>query len=147
MRSVQAGSGGRVEGRFEQREGLFGLSGTVGRIIDAVGGKTKRVAPVGTQRPSIVARQGKFEGGINWKAWWGTEPKRDADPARFFNWNYDGDYSGWLMIGQAAQAMRYSGTLDQLVQYNGLKARFEVERESYTLYREDPRAIALKPPE
>ena len=144
-------------------------------------------------------RQGKFEGEIDWKAWLGTAPKRDADPARFFNWYYYWDYSGGLMIGQAAhivdsihwfmnsgipspwyvgggrpnlegvevpetttmcleypenylamftvgyKAMRYSGTLDQLVQYNGSKARFDVGRESYALYREDPKAIELKP--
>lgn len=42
------------------------------------------------------------------------------------------------------KAMRYSGTLDQLVQYNGSKARFDVGRESYALYREDPKAVELK---
>ena len=42
------------------------------------------------------------EGEIDWKAWWGTEPKRDAGPARFFNWYNDWDYLGGLMIGQAA---------------------------------------------
>jgi hypothetical protein len=31
------------------------------------------------------------------------------------------------------------------VQYNGSKARFDVGRESYALYREDPKAIELKP--
>ncbi len=198
------------------------------RIIDAVR-KTKRVVQVGTQRRSFPlfqeakklmteggigdvrlvngwwynhqasVRQGKFEGEIDWKAWLGTAPKRDADPARFFNWYYYWDYSGGLMIGQAAhivdsihwfmnssipsavvvgggrpnlegveipetttmcleypenylatftvgyKAMRYSATLDQLVQYNGSKARFDVGRESYALYREDPKAIELKP--
>lgn len=198
------------------------------RIIEAVR-KTKRVVQVGTQRRSFPlfheakklmteggigdvrlvngwwynhqtsVRQGKFEGEIDWKAWLGTAPKRDADPARFFNWYYYWDYSGGLMIGQAAhivdsihwfmnsgipsavvvgggrpnlegvevpetttmcleypenylatftvgyKAMRYSGTLDQLVQYNGSKARFDVGRESYALYREDPKAIELKP--
>lgn len=198
------------------------------RIIEAVR-RTKRVVQVGTQRRSFPlfhearqlmassdigdvrlvngwwynhqasVRQGKFEGEIDWKAWLGTAPKRDADPARFFNWYYYWDYSGGLMIGQAAhivdsihwfmnsgipsavvvgggrpnlagvevpetttmcleypenylatftvgyKAMRYSGTLDQLVQYNGAKARFDVGRESYALYREDPKAVELKP--
>ncbi len=198
------------------------------RVIEAVR-KTKRIVQVGTQRRSFPlfqeakgilgsgevgdvrlvngwwynhqtsVRQGKFEGEIDWKAWLGTAPKRDADPARFFNWYYYWDYSGGLMIGQAAhivdsihwmmnsgipsavvvgggrpnlagvevpetttmcleypenylatftvgyKAMRYSGTLDQLVQYNGSKARFDVGRESYALYREDPKAIELKP--
>jgi predicted dehydrogenase len=197
------------------------------RVIEAVR-KTKRIVQVGTQRRSfplfqeakgILAsgevgdvrlvngwwynhqtsvRQGNFQGEIDWKAWLGTAPKRDADPARFFNWYYYWDYSGGLMIGQAAhivdsiqwlmnsgipsavvvgggkpnlagvevpetttmcleypenylatftvgyKAMRYSGTLDQLVQYNGSKARFDVGRESYALYREDPKAIELK---
>lgn len=198
------------------------------RIIDAVR-KTKRVVQVGTQRRSFPlfheakklmaegdigdvrlvngwwynhqtsVRQGKFEGEIDWKAWLGNSPKRDPDPARFFNWYYYWDYSGGLMIGQAAhivdsihwfmnsgipsavvvgggrpnlagvevpetttmcleypenylatftvgyKAMRYSSTLDQLVQYNGSKARFDVGRESFALYREDPKAVELKP--
>lgn len=197
------------------------------RVIEAVR-KTKRIVQVGTQRRSFPlfqeakgilgsgevgdvrlvngwwynhqtsVRQGNFQGEIDWKAWLGTAPKRDADPARFFNWYYYWDYSGGLMIGQAAhivdsiqwlmnsgipsavvvgggkpnlagvevpetttmcleypenylatftvgyKAMRYSGTLDQLVQYNGSKARFDVGRESYALYREDPKAIELK---
>jgi len=200
------------------------------RVIEAVR-RTKRVVQVGTQRRSFPlfheakklmtpanigdvrlvngwwynhqssVRQGKFEGDIDWNAWLGTAPKRDADPSRFFNWYYYWDYSGGLMIGQAAhivdsihwfmnsgipsavvvgggrpnlegvevpetttmcleypenylatftvgyKAMRYSGTLDQLVQYNGSKARFDVGRESYALYREDPKAIELKPSE
>ena len=41
--------------------------------------------------------------------------------------------------------MRNSSTLDQLVQYNGSRARFDVGRESYAVYREDPKAIELKP--
>ena len=40
--------------------------------------------------------------------------------------------------------MRNSSTRDQLVQYNGSRARFDVGRESYGLYREDPKAIELK---
>ena len=43
------------------------------------------------------------------------------------------------------KAMRYYSTLDQLVQSNGSKARFDLGREGYALYREDPKAIELKP--
>ena len=146
-----------------------------------------------------VSSKKTFEGEIDWKAWLGTSPKREADAARFFNWYYYWDYSGGLMIGQAAhivdsivwlmnasipsavvvgatrpnldgvevsetttmcleypenflatftvgyKAMRYSGTLDQLVGYHGSKARLDVGRESYALYREDPKAVELKP--
>jgi len=148
---------------------------------------------------AAVSSKKAFEGDIDWKAWLGTAPKRDADPARFFNWYYYWDYSGGLMIGQAAhiidsvvwmmnaslpsavvvgatrpnldgvevsetttmcleypenflatftvgyKAMRYSGTLDQLTGYHGSKARLDVGRESYALYREDPKAAELKP--
>ena len=75
------------------------------RIIDAVR-KTKRVVQVGMQRRSFPlfqeANKLMAEGEIDWKAWLGTAPKRDTDPARFFNWNYYWGSSGGLMIGQAA---------------------------------------------
>ncbi len=45
------------------------------------------------------------------------------------------------------KAMRYPLTNDQLVQYNGSKARFDVGRESYALYLEDPRTLDPKPVE
>ena len=43
------------------------------------------------------------------------------------------------------KAMRYALTLDQLKQFHGSKARFDVGRESYALYPEDPKALELKP--
>ena len=143
-------------------------------------------------------RTNKLEGKLDWKQWLGAAPTREADPTRFFNWYYYWDYSGGLMIGQAAhavdsiqwfmgskepvavttsagranlapaevpettcmcieypenymaiftvgyKAMRYSGMLDQLTQYHGSKARFDMGRESYALYREDPKATELK---
>ncbi len=144
-------------------------------------------------------RTNKLEGKLDWSQWLGSAPKRDMDPARYFNWYYYWDYSGGLMIGQAAhavdsiqwfmgskaplavttsagranlqpaevpettcmcieypenymaiftvgyKAMRYSLLLDQLTQYHGSKARFDMGRESYALYREDPKALELKP--
>lgn len=198
------------------------------RMIEAVR-RTKRVVQVGTQRRSyplyLEAKRvmgesdigdvrlvnswwynhqagvntKKFEGEIDWKAWLGNAPAREADASRFFNWYYYWDYSGGLMVGQAAhvidaiqwfmgstypeavvvgggkanlpgvevpettticlefpenymavftvgyKAMRYSSTMDQLVQYHGSKARFETGRESYALYREDPAAMSLQP--
>ncbi|MCS7314324.1 MAG: Gfo/Idh/MocA family oxidoreductase [Bryobacterales bacterium] len=45
------------------------------------------------------------------------------------------------------KAMRYPLTNDQMVQYNGTKARFDVGRESYALYLEDPKALDPQPVE
>ena len=39
------------------------------------------------------------------------------------------------------KAMRYPLTNDQMVQYNGSKARLDVGRESYALYPEDPKTL------
>jgi predicted dehydrogenase len=141
----------------------------------------------------------KIEGTVDWKQWLGTSPPRELDEKRLFNWYYYWDYSGGLLIGQAAhivdaiqwflgagapvavtcaggrpnlagaevpetasltieypdnalvnfligyRAMRYSGTIDQLKQFHGSKARFDVGREGYALYPEAPREIVLKP--
>lgn len=197
-------------------------------ILDAVK-RTKRIVQVGTQRRSYdlfleakrvkdtsdigdvrlvngwwynhqaSVSKGRIDGPLDWKQWLGPAPQRPVDAARFRNWYYYYDYSGGLMIGQAAhivdsivwlmgstypsavtcaggranlegveipetttmlleypenylavftvgyKAMRYSAHLDQLVQYNGSKARYDVGRESYALYREDPKATELKP--
>ncbi len=45
------------------------------------------------------------------------------------------------------KAMRYPLTNDQLVQYNGSRARFDVGRESYALYLEDPKTLDPQPAE
>jgi predicted dehydrogenase len=101
------------------------------RIVDAVR-KTRRVVQVGTQRRSaelfLSARQivtsgrlgevrlvtagwynnqsslsnRKLAGALDWKQWLGSAPDRPLDPLRFFNWYWYWDYSGGLLIGQAA---------------------------------------------
>jgi predicted dehydrogenase len=101
------------------------------RMVEAVR-RTKRVVQVGTQRRSSplfieaqkLARSGelgdvrlveswwrnhqvslverKIEGDLDWNAWLGNSPKRPVDATRFFNWYYFDDYSGGLIIGQAA---------------------------------------------
>ena len=138
----------------------------------------------------------KLQGKLDWDQWLGSAPKRPLDPVRFRNWYWFWDYSGGLMVGQAAhvldainwfmnsdtpvsvtcsgklafqgaevpettstciefpeylaiftlgyKAMRYAGVNDQLEQFHGNKARFDVGRESYALYPEDPKAIDLK---
>ncbi len=100
-------------------------------LIDAVR-RTKRILQVGTQRRSaemfqqargrlhpselgevrlvtsmwlnnqsgLTARA--LEGPLDWKQWLGSAPKRDVDAMRFFNWYYFWDYSGGLLVGQAA---------------------------------------------
>lgn len=98
-------------------------------VIDAVR-RTKRVVQVGTQRRSsqlfqearqLVKQLGdvrlvtsywlnnqaglsskQLEGKLDWKQWQGSASKHDMDPVRFFNWYYFWDYSGGLLIGQAA---------------------------------------------
>jgi predicted dehydrogenase len=101
------------------------------RIIDAVR-RTKRIVQVGTQRRSSdlfaqasqIVQSGEtgnvrlvnswwynhtatpqkrpLEGKLDWNQWLGSAPKRDVDPFRFQNWYWFWDYSGGLLIGQAA---------------------------------------------
>ena len=196
-------------------------------IIEAVR-RTKRVVQVGTQRRSFdlflegrqlmdssgigdvrlvnawwlnhqkSLRDAKLEGKLDWTQWLGTAPKRDLDPKRFFNWYYFWDYSGGLMIGQAAhvidaihwfmkssypvavtcaggkgnlegaeipettsmiieypenylavftvgyKAMTYAPINDQVKQFHGSKARFDMGREFYALYPQS-RDAEMKP--
>jgi predicted dehydrogenase len=44
-------------------------------------------------------------GKLDWDKWLGNSPKRPLDPMRFFNWYYFWDYSGGLLIGQAAHIL------------------------------------------
>ncbi|MCC7155436.1 MAG: Gfo/Idh/MocA family oxidoreductase [Bryobacterales bacterium] len=44
----------------------------------------------------------RFQGDIDWKQWLGQAPAREPDSLRFFNWYYFYDYSGGLLVGQAA---------------------------------------------
>ena len=197
------------------------------QVIDAVR-RTRRVVQVGTQRrsaamfleakrimetgqlgairlvssawynnqASLIDR--KLEGDLDWKQWLGSAPDRPIDPLRFFNWYYFWDYSGGLLVGQAAhildciqwfmnskqpaavsctgnrpglagaevpetatiaveypegylatfnlgyKAMRYNAFNDQIKQFHGDKARFDVGREWYALYPES-NAIDMKP--
>jgi predicted dehydrogenase len=101
------------------------------RMIEATR-RTRRVVQVGTQRRSSdlfgqaarIVQSGEagnirlvnswwynhagdprprpLQGKLDWAQWLGTAPKRELDPFRFFNWYWFWDYSGGLMIGQAA---------------------------------------------
>jgi predicted dehydrogenase len=196
-------------------------------VISAVR-RTKRVVQVGTQRRSSELFQEaksimdsgqlgdvklvtshwmnhqaslsdrKLTGKLDWQKWLGTAPKRPVDETRFFNWYYFYDYSGGLLVGQAAhivdaiqwfmnskepvavtcvggsvhlpgaeipetatlsiefpedylatftigyKAMRYNAFNDQLKQFHGSKARFDVGREWYSLYPQS-NEIEMKP--
>ena len=196
-------------------------------VVNAVR-RTKRVVQVGTQRRSSELFQEaksildsgqlgdvrlvtsywmnhqaslsnrKLTGKLDWEKWLGTSPKRPLDETRFFNWYYFYDYSGGLLVGQAAhivdaiqwfmnskepvavtcvggrthlegaevpetaslsiefpedylanftigyKAMRYNAFNDQLKQFHGSKARFDVGREWYALYPES-NAVEMKP--
>lgn len=103
-------------------------------MVDAVR-RTRRIVQVGTQRRSAPLfmeakkivdsgrlgdirlvtswwlnhqaglTQRKLEGELDWTQWLGTSPKREPDAMRFFNWYYYWDYSGGLLIGQAAHVV------------------------------------------
>ncbi|MBI3473249.1 MAG: Gfo/Idh/MocA family oxidoreductase [Candidatus Solibacter usitatus] len=104
------------------------------RVIEAVR-RTRRVVQVGMQRRSFPLfqegkrivesgalgdvrlvnawwlnhqqglRQATLQGKLDWTQWLGTAPRREMDTTRFFNWYYFWDYSGGLMIGQAAHVV------------------------------------------
>ncbi|MCL4840775.1 MAG: Gfo/Idh/MocA family oxidoreductase [Bryobacteraceae bacterium] len=198
------------------------------RMVEAVR-RTKRVVTVGTQRRSSPLFQEaakfvtperlgdvrlvtswwlnhqrglsdrKIEGKLDWKQWLGPAPARPLEDKVLFNWYYFWDFSGGLLIGQAAhmldaiqwfmradapvavtcaggqvnlagaeipdtasvtleyannfiatftlgyKAMRYHFHSDQLAQYHGSRARFDVGREHYELYDENPKEMELKP--
>ncbi len=134
---------------------------------------------------------GELEGKLDWERWLGSAPRRPLDTVRFRNWYYFWDYSGGLMVGQAAHVidainwfmgstfpdtctviagrphlkgaevpettcilmeypedfvvnftvcyatMRYPTPGDQMKQFHGISARFDIGRESYALYREN----------
>jgi predicted dehydrogenase len=47
-------------------------------------------------------RNAKLTGDLDWKQWLGSSPQRPVDPLRYFNWYWFWDYSGGLLVGQAA---------------------------------------------
>lgn len=197
------------------------------RMVVAVR-RTKRIVQVGTQRRSYELYQeakGMLESGIvgsvrlvtahwlnrweslqtrplqgklDWDLFLGTAQKRPPDAVRYFNWLHFWDYSGGIMIGQAAhivdgihwmmnsthplavtcaagkvnlpgaeipetssmiveypenyllvftlgyQAMRYNQFNDQMQQFHGAKARFDLGRESWAVYPQSS-AVEMKP--
>jgi predicted dehydrogenase len=104
------------------------------RMVKAVRA-TKRIVQVGTQRRSYdIFQEAKqlvdsgalgevrlvnswwmnhqaslnntqLAGKLDWEQWLGKAPKRPVDTTRFFNWYYFYDYSGGLMVGQAAHVI------------------------------------------
>jgi len=64
-------------------------------------GDVRLVTSQWLNRQSGLNRQ-SLEGPLDWKQWLGSAPARDIDPLRFFNWYYFWDYSGGLLVGQAA---------------------------------------------
>ncbi len=197
------------------------------RMVEAAR-RTKRIVQVGTQRRSydlyqeakgvidsgvagsvrLVTAQWlngwdslrvpALKGKLDWDLFLGSAPKRPLDPFRYFHWLQFYDYSGGIMIGQAAhivdgihwmmnspipvavtaaagkvnlagaeipetssmtveypenyilvftlgyQAMRYNMHNDQMQQFHGAKARFDLGRESWAVYPQSS-AVEMKP--
>jgi predicted dehydrogenase len=145
---------------------------------------------------SLSNRQ--FTGAVDWKQWSGGTSVKEPDALRFFNWYYFYEYSGGLLVGQAAhivdsiqwfmnstkpvavtctggkinltgaeipetatiaiqypenylavftlgyKAMQYAFSNDQMQQFHGASARFDVGREGYSLWPAD-KAVDMKP--
>ena len=186
-RVVQVGTQRRSYSVFLEAKQIMD-SGKVGEVR-LVNSWWLNTTPASLAKPEVTGK-------LDWEQWLGSTPKRPFDPVRFRNWYWFWDYSGGLMVGQAAhvidaihwlmnssqpvavtssgklamegaevpettstcieypdylaiftlgyKAMRYAGVNDQLKQFHGSKARFDVGRESYALYPEDPKAIDLK---
>jgi predicted dehydrogenase len=94
-RIVQVGTQRRSAEMFLNAKQLFdtGPAGTVRLVTSAWFNNQK----------SLNNRT--FTGDLDWTQWLGTAPKRDPDPLRFFNWYWFWDYSGGLLIGQAAHVV------------------------------------------
>ena len=187
-RIVQVGTQRRSYDIFQEAQQIAG-SGQLGEV---------RLVNAWWVNNQAGLREGKLEGKLDWEQWQGPAEKKSLDPTRFFNWYYFYEYSGGLMVGQAAhvidaiqwfmnstvpvavtcsggkvnltgaaipettsmaiefpenylaiftvgyKAMRYHTTNDQLKQFHGSKARFDVGREGYALYPQST-AIEMKP--
>jgi len=91
-RIVQVGTQRRSAEMFREAKSLMD-SGTVGDI---------RLVQGWWINHQSAAAEKPLTGALDWPAWLGSAPKRDVDAHRFFNWYYYWDYSGGLMVGQAA---------------------------------------------
>jgi len=49
--------------------------------------------------------QSQLAGKLDWNQWLGNAPRRHVDATRYFNWYYFYDYSGGMMVGQAAHVI------------------------------------------
>jgi predicted dehydrogenase len=166
-------------------------------MAEGVAGKVRLVNSWWLNSTPAALAPPQLTGKVDWEKWLGSSPKRPFDAVRFRNWHWFWDYSGGLMVGQAAhvfdaiqwlmdsgppltvtasgkqamkgaevpetavvtleyadyvvafslgyKAMRYPFTYDQMKQFHGDKARFDVGRESYALYPEDPKATVMRP--
>ena len=150
------------------------------RVIEAVR-RTKRVVQVGMQRRSYDVfqeakrimssgevgevrlvnswwlnyqsglRQKELAGKLDWQQWLGSSPKRELDPTRFFNWYYFWDYSGGLMVGQAAHVIdaihwMMNSTYPTAVTCAGGRTNLRGRRSSrdYVRWRSNIRRITLR---
>ena len=112
------------------------------RIIAAVR-ETKRIVQVGMQRRSSALLQEthrQMKGGCGRR----TVDQLVGQAAHridVFHWFMGSQHP--LTVGY--KAMRYAPGNDQMAQDEGSKARFDFGREGYRKYREDPKAVELKP--
>lgn len=91
-RIVQVGTQRRSAALFHEAKGVV-ASGRLGEV---------RLINSWWLNHQASLSRGKLEGELDWEQWLGPAPRRPLDPMRFFNWYYYFDYSGGLLIGQAA---------------------------------------------
>lgn len=89
-RVVQVGTQRRSSPFFQEARRLMGDTGNV------------RLVTSWWMNHQTALSDAKLEGPLDWKQWLGGAPARPADALRFFNWYYFWDYSGGMMVGQAA---------------------------------------------
>jgi predicted dehydrogenase len=91
-RVVQVGTQRRSYSLFLEGKKVFDSGRT---------GKVRLVTSWWFNQQTQLSR-GSLQGKLDWETWLGPAARRPLDELRFHNWYYFWDYSGGLMVGQAA---------------------------------------------
>lgn len=118
-RIAQVGTQRRSYDLYQEAKGIF-ASGMLGEI------RLVNSWWLNTSSGSISRRE--LRGKLNWDFFLGPAPKREFDPARYFNWLDFWDYGNGIMVGQAAHIvdgvhMMMDSTFPVSVNATGAKSR------------------------